>query len=253
MTAGAGGMNILVVTNLYPPHYQGGYELRCAQVAEAMRAAGHTVRVLTSEYGIPRPRSSKPDSRPEERNGVHVQRHLNQYLYPPQPTGRPWRVRQALRELADARTFLRAVRDFRPDVVNWWSMYGLAKLLLPLPQRCGIPDVHWIEHWWMIEDYCREGESPDAFWGALWNGSWGPQAARPMLRLIASVWERRVEREGIPTREFPNRPTHVCFVSEHMRTLHQKAGLDVSLIGGHPRRCARGAVLPVAGTESIGR
>ncbi len=43
-----GGLRILVVTNLYPPHYHGGYELRCAQVAEAMQSAGHTVRVLTS-------------------------------------------------------------------------------------------------------------------------------------------------------------------------------------------------------------
>jgi glycosyltransferase involved in cell wall biosynthesis len=169
---------------------------------------------------------SKTDSGTEETNGVLVDRRLNQYLYPPQPTGRPWRVRQARRELADARTLLRTLGDFRPDIVNWWSMYGLAKLLLPLPQRCGIPDVHWIEHWWMIEDYCREGENPDAFWNALWDGSWGPRAVRPVLRLFARAWERRVEREGIPTREFPNRPTHVCFVSEHMRALHRDAGLE---------------------------
>ena len=219
-------MRILVVTNLYPPYYHGGYELRCAQVAEGMQSAGHTVRVLASGYGVPQSPSGKTENRTEERNGVQVDRSLNQYLYPPQPTGRPWRLRQARRELADARIFLRAVRDFQPDIVNWWSMYGLSKLLLSLPQHWGVPDVHWIEHWWMIEDFSREGENPTAFWSALWDGRSGPRTVRPVVRLVAREWERRVRREGIPTRDFPNRPTHVCFVSEHMRMLHQEAGLN---------------------------
>jgi glycosyltransferase involved in cell wall biosynthesis len=219
-------MKILVVTNLYPPHYHGGYEVRCAQVVEALQAAGHTVRVLTSEYGMPQGRVGTTERRVEERNAVQVHRSLNQYLYPPQPTGRPWRIRQARRELADVREFVRVVKDFQPDIVNWWSMYGLAKLLLPLPPSWGIPDVHWVEHWWMIAEYSPQGEDPAAFWGALWDGRWGPGAARPLLRLIGREWERRVQREGIPTREFPNRPTHVCFVSEHMRSLHREAGIE---------------------------
>jgi glycosyltransferase involved in cell wall biosynthesis len=214
-----------VVSNLYPPHYHGGYELRCAQVAEATHAAGHTVRVLTSTYGMPQDRRGRTAARTEERHGVPVYRYLNQYILPPQPTGRPWRVRQARRELADARTLLRAMREFRPDVVNWWSMYGLAKVLLPLPQRCGISDVHWIEDSWMIEDYCPEGKSPEAFWSALWEARWAPRPVRPLFRRVARAWERHVEREGISTREVPNRPTHVCFVSEHLRALHRKAGL----------------------------
>lgn len=219
-------MRVLVVTNLYPPHYHGGYELRCAQVAEAMQSAGHTVRVLTSGYRVPQERLGRIEGRTEEQHGVQIYRRLDQYLFPPQPTGRPWRVRQARRELADAGTFLREVRAFRPDIVNWWSMYGLSKLLLPLPHRCGIPDVHWIEDSWMIDDYCREGESPEAFWSALWDARWGPRAVRPVFRFLARAWERRVEREGIPAREFPNRPTHVSFVSEHLRTLYRKAALD---------------------------
>ena len=46
-------MNILIVTNLYPPHYLGGYEVHCAQVAEALQGAGYEERVLTSTYGVP--------------------------------------------------------------------------------------------------------------------------------------------------------------------------------------------------------
>src|SRR5262245_23705290 len=102
-------MRILIVTNLYPPHYHGAYELRCAQVAEAMQGAGYNWRVLTSGYGVPQERLTKIGVRTEERNGVQVNRGLNQYLYSPQPTGRPWRVREARRELRDARTFQQMV------------------------------------------------------------------------------------------------------------------------------------------------
>lgn len=219
-------MRILVVTNLYPPHYHGGYELRCSQVVEGMRSAGHTVRVLTSSYGLPATTSRHAAWWVEESNGVPVERRLNQYRWPPQPAGRPWRIRQARRELTDARILTKAAGDFRPDIVNWWNMYGLSKLLLPLPPRWAIPDVHWIEDTWMIDDYTREGKPPLDLWSALWDGRWGPRALRPLARVIGREWERRVGREGIPTRQFPNRPAHVCFVSEHMRTLHRQGGLD---------------------------
>lgn len=219
-------MKILVVTNLYPPYYHGGYELRCAQVANALQSAGHTVQVLTSGYGLSQGRQDKAEHLTDTQNGVRVHRTLNQYAYPPQPTARPWRVFRARREIADIRVFAKLLTEFRPEIVNWWSMYGLSKLLLPLPSRRGIPDVHWIEHWWMISEYSRRGEDPAAFWSALWQGSWGPRVVRPILRLIGREWERRVERDGIQTHDFSNRPTHVCFVSEHMRALHEEAGLE---------------------------
>ena len=45
-------MRVLVASNLYPPHHQGGYELRCAQVTEHLQQQGHDVRVVTSDYQI---------------------------------------------------------------------------------------------------------------------------------------------------------------------------------------------------------
>jgi len=45
-------VKILVVTNLYPPHYIGGYELRCEVAVKALRARGHDVAVLTSNHGV---------------------------------------------------------------------------------------------------------------------------------------------------------------------------------------------------------
>ena len=72
-------MKILIVSNLYLPYYQGGYELRCSLVAEGLQQAGHDVWVITSRYGIPDGKSLQ-----EEVNGIRVHRVLGQYYYGPQ-------------------------------------------------------------------------------------------------------------------------------------------------------------------------
>jgi LmbE family N-acetylglucosaminyl deacetylase len=45
-------MKILVVTNSYPPHHVGGYELGCRDVVEKLRLRGHDVHVLTGTLGV---------------------------------------------------------------------------------------------------------------------------------------------------------------------------------------------------------
>jgi glycogen(starch) synthase len=219
-------MKILIVTNMYPPYYVGGYEVRCKQVAEALQRFGYELKVLTSVYGLPFGTFGTIQPRTDNINGVCVHRWLNQYSFEPQPNHRPWTLFRAKRELWDARRFLNVLASFQPDIVNWWSMYGLSKTLLPIPSLRGIPDVYWIEHYWMIDEYGSEGEIASRFWVDLWEGNWGPEACRPFLRLMGRWWERSIKREGIPTRKFSNHPRHVCFVSEYMRTLYRKAGFD---------------------------
>jgi glycosyltransferase involved in cell wall biosynthesis len=41
-------MRVLVISNLYPPEWLGGYELSCQQVVEGLRRRGHEVVVLTT-------------------------------------------------------------------------------------------------------------------------------------------------------------------------------------------------------------
>ena len=48
-------MKILVVSNLYPPDFIGGYELGCRQAVDVLRDRGHEVRVLTSTPRTPVP------------------------------------------------------------------------------------------------------------------------------------------------------------------------------------------------------
>jgi glycogen synthase len=220
-------MRILVVSNLYPPYYHGGYEVRCMQVAETLQHTGHDVSVLTSTYGLPVSRSGHIQPLTELMNGVPVHRWLHQYAYGSESSfHRPRTIFRAKREISDTRKFIRLLRDFEPDIVNWWSMNGLAKPLLSLPGQWAIPDVHWIEHPWMINEYGPSGEKAATFWINLWEGDWGPLFCRPLLRRIGRWWEKRIEQEGLPTRRFYNSPSHVCFVSEYLMTLYEKGGIE---------------------------
>jgi glycogen(starch) synthase len=217
-------VRILIVSNLYPPHYKGGYEVRCAQAAAALRRAGHDVRVVTSRFGLPAAGRRGRLAPPDVIDGVPVHRWLGDYAFGPRSTRRPWTLHRGLSELADTRAFLDLLGAFQPRVVNWWSMYGLAKILLPIPASRGIPDVHWIEQGWMLDQYGPSGERAAAFWSGFWEAAWAPRGSRRFLRAVGSRWERRLAGLGIPTRDFPNRPRHVCFVSEYLRRFHQEAG-----------------------------
>ena len=43
-------LRILMVSNKCPPDFDGGYELRAFQIAQALRARGHELDLVTSRY-----------------------------------------------------------------------------------------------------------------------------------------------------------------------------------------------------------
>lgn len=217
-------MKILIVSNLYPPHHTGGYELRCAQVAEFLREAGHEVRVLTSSYRVPADGNRHPLYGEDNLNGVPVERSLRHCRFAP-PTGRLSALTMVRHQLRDVRRFIDVLSDFRPDIVNWWNLEGLAKAMLPIPAARGIPDVHCVDDAWMIREYGRGGERESLLWFRVWQGQWGPAGLRPLLRMTLAPWARMVQGQGIATRPFPLRARHVCFISEFRRLEHGKAGL----------------------------
>lgn len=242
-------MKILIVSNLYPPHYFGGYEIRCEQVAEALQRRGHEVVVITSTYGL------KGGPRREVREGVVVHRCLHQEFLPPFRTLRPWTFFQARAELADARRLHRIVRAFEPELINLWNLQGLSSALLPLPRMWGIPDVHWIEHWWMIDQYGKLGEEVKGFWASIWDGTWGPSGTHGALRALGRIWEARTRGAGLATRDFSLTPAHVVFVSQFMAQMHREAGLVFTssevIHGGVPVERFFQAVNPLSVTGPV--
>jgi glycogen(starch) synthase len=167
----AAAMRILAVGNMYPPHHLGGYELIWRSAVRHHRAAGHDVRVLTTDTRFAEPgEPDEPDCFRELR--WYWRDHGWPRLNPLQ------RLRL---ERANARTLRRHLGKYRPDVVAWWAMGGMS---LSLPSRTAAPsaafvlddwldygpgedqwgrmlrrarfDTTTIDHWVFISDYSRE-------------------------------------------------------------------------------------------------
>ena len=233
-------MKILIVSSLYPPYYVGGYELRCALVAEELRQRGHDVRVLTSRFGL-------PSTGPLEENirGVQVDRALGQYHIAPQRQIewplllsmrylKPMRpiVHQTLEafirvrpQLQDVRRFIRAVDEFKPDIINWWSIGGLTKAILSVPKLKRIPDMFCVEDDWIIEEQSLSGFRERPPWTHLWEKESNPRHWRRFIIWLTESWKERLLKEGIVTSQVSFCPIHVSFVSEFLRADYEAAGL----------------------------
>src|SRR3954470_19275263 len=98
-------MKILIVSNLYPPHHQGGYEMRCAQITEHLQRRGYTVRVVTSSFQISGTTHGVSVCE-DVVNGVPVSRFMRQHrLDHWQPSGRRYNLGVIRRQLRDISRF----------------------------------------------------------------------------------------------------------------------------------------------------
>lgn len=118
-------MRLLVISNLYPPEVQGGYEILCAQVVEGLRSRGHSVMVLTS-------RSDAVD--PDER----TLRRLELTGRFPEPV-RPSRWHSLGVHRRNAATTRRTIEEVRPDRIFVWSQLRLTLGAAEAAERSGIP------------------------------------------------------------------------------------------------------------------
>jgi glycosyltransferase involved in cell wall biosynthesis len=144
----APSLRILVLTNLYPPFYLGGYELGCHDVVERLRERGHSVAVLTSTYGVS-----------GERRDGHIYRHLSFRCVPDRRSRlgllrSEWKQQAALRRVFGACT---------PDVVYVFSLYGVSHGLMLAAQRTGRPVVYAFSGEWLEPAH---GGDP---WLQLWT------------------------------------------------------------------------------------
>ena len=170
-------MRILTVGNMYPPHALGGYELTWRASVADLRARGHAVRVLTTDYR---------DPSVAEADDGDVHRELRWY----------WRdhafprltLRERIRlERHNARVFDRHVEDFRPDVVSWWAMGGMSLSLIERARSAGLPSAAIVGDDWLVY-----GPKVDAWTRMFVRRPW----AAPLARAVASV-PARVDWAGI--------------------------------------------------------
>lgn len=186
---------ILVVTNMYPPHHLGGYELSCRDVVARWRSKGHRVVVLTSDLHLANAHPQPDD--PDVRRTLRFYWKDHEILIP------GWR--ESLRmERANQDELKRTIDELKPDVVSAWNMGAMSLGLLQTVGDLEIPLVLVVCDDWLIH-----GPIIDGWTNRFRKLPIAGRIARAML--------------GVPTIFDPRsyEPT-VCFVSETIRRRAQE-------------------------------
>ena len=206
-------MRILTLSNLYPPHYVGGYELQCQTIVEALRRRGHQVDVLTSDHAL------DTQSKPLQESGVARALRIHGMF------GHPWLGILQLRALEqhNNQALRSALEKTKPDLVYVWNCSGLSKSMLFTLQKTGLPTVFALcDHW------IARSEKADV-WLHWWNDP------KPGLahRLLRSIWTLSGQRRRCD-RTAPTRPVHdlqfrrIHFCSRALRDFTAAAGFEVT-------------------------
>jgi len=146
-------MRILFVSNLYPPHYLGGYELGCHDVAQGLSAKGHDVRVLTSTYGVNAPESDG-----------QVYRWLELDLnWKPEPL-RQHAIRLLRKEVRNQKAFRRLIKELQPHIVYIFNLTHVSVSIAQIAEQSGLPVFYFVSDKWLS----RWETDP---WHELWSSS----------------------------------------------------------------------------------
>ncbi|MEI7730751.1 MAG: glycosyltransferase family 4 protein [Verrucomicrobiota bacterium] len=190
-------MRILTVSNLYPPHYVGGYELICSTMVQALRARGHTVQVLTSNHG------GEAAATISGEQGVTRTLRIHGFF------GHPWLGIRKLRELEwhNNCQLREAVAGVKPEVVYVWNLGGLSKSLCLTLQNLGVPVVYSVFDHWIARSLVAD------VWLDWWNREHLTHAARLMrywwtLTGARRRWSRVAPTNSVRDIRFPR--IHFC-------------------------------------------
>lgn len=141
-------MRILLVSNLYPPHVEGGAEILAHDVATELAKLGHEVLTLTSSYGLAKAQKNE-----------HVWRTLR--IFPVAHFDKRGSAVQQFRQLynfyrryhcaANARELRRVIAETKPDVLYIWEVTGIGVTsLIKTLARLPVPIVFHLGSYWLL-------------------------------------------------------------------------------------------------------
>jgi glycosyltransferase involved in cell wall biosynthesis len=171
-------MNILIVSNLYPPNVVGGYERLCFEVASALVDANHRISVLTSNYG----------GKLADYPGQDVDRSLRM-LADTDDIYKGFSASESEKKAINDHNLAvleRKLAVVQPDVVFVWNLFFLDASFLSAIQSSGVRTVFLLTDNWLILFL------KPAFWyryftgGVLASRSW-PAVIRSAL---GNLWAR---------------------------------------------------------------
>jgi len=225
-------VKILALSNLYPPHYIGGYELRCEVVVNALRARGHDVTVLTSNHGL------TDDAPPLNETGIERSLRVHGFF------GHPWLGIRRLKRLEfhNNRRLREAINRFQPDVVHVWNLGGISKSLILTLQELNVPVVFDVSDHWIARSLVGD---VSLRW---WNQPQAPLSARLLRAIWTATDERRRWQAQAPTNPLSHiQFRRIYFCSRALREITRSKGyavdhgavihcpVDVERFSGTPR------------------
>ena len=114
-------MRILFISNMFPPYYAGGYELRCKDIAIGLHEKGHKIKVITSDYCV-----NKNTYIPKSQIDIPVERYLYfRWRYP-----KPNLAEIGYNEWRDYTYLKKKINSFKPEVIFVWSCNTLSNSVL---------------------------------------------------------------------------------------------------------------------------
>lgn len=166
-------MNILVLTNFYPPHHIGGYGMLCLEVVNGLIDRGHTVTVLSGKHGVT-----------QDTVEGHVHRRLtlesDLYYYKSRSAWNYPLVKR--RNLAILRNVVEATK---PDIIFIWGMWALSKELAKLAESLRPGRVaYYLANPWPIDPNLHQ-----AYWDAPATTPLR-RVAKKTMRIPARLWLR---------------------------------------------------------------
>ena len=183
-------MRVLTLTNLYPPHALGGYEMSCADVMERFTSRGHEVSVLTTDTRLP---DVVDIVQPQ------VQRTLRWYWADHEIVRPDVRTRLSM-ERHNRRALKQALDAMQPDVVSVWAMGAMSLGLIDVLNESRRPVVYVV-----CDEWPRYGPRVDAWLAGL---------ARRRGRAVAPVVRRLT---GSPTTMPAPQNATFAWLSEFVR------------------------------------
>ncbi|MBI5589574.1 MAG: glycosyltransferase [Deltaproteobacteria bacterium] len=215
-------MNVLFISNLYPPNVVGGYERLCFDMASAFAARNHRVSVLTSNYG----------GRVEDYSGQDVERSLR-LLADERDIYRSFSASGVERKEINAHnaTVLeRKLAEVRPDVLFVWNLFFFDRSLLQAIQSAGCRTVFLLTDNWFILFLKPE------FWYRYFTRE--VLSSHSRTSAIRAVFSRLLS--CIHTRNLSIN-CHAIFPSRFMHELYVRAGFrfQESVVIPHGVRLAR--------------
>ena len=192
-------MRVLLVSNLYPPYWIGGYEQIAQWVAHGLSDLGHDVHVLTG-------RGPALEGKPGVTTGLDLDQPALLEMHRKDgiayPRGLVEGVNRHVLSTANFRASRAAIAAFRPDLLSFWNASFVTFSPLLAARLAGVPAVAHLSD---VAANPFRNPRPPAFpapvrAAARWSVDRLLRLARPVRFVVPSRFlrDRLVETEGLP-------------------------------------------------------